>query len=160
MVAPSIVMFYRPFENFTELNCTVTWCSRLRPATGVHPTHCHDEFRGPRSDYVRQRGSICVILNATAFVGCGICACRILCCVIVYDSFVGCVIYVRWLCWFRHVSDGMVDFVVDKWCHDFCNTLCTARIINEERLELGPKMGILATMPKRSSKHGGYYWFI
>ncbi|GFY29126.1 hypothetical protein TNCV_4722541 [Trichonephila clavipes] len=31
------------------------WCSRLRPTTGVHLAHCHDEFRGPRSDYVRQR---------------------------------------------------------------------------------------------------------
>ncbi|GFX54647.1 uncharacterized protein TNCV_793331 [Trichonephila clavipes] len=30
------------------------WCSRLRPTTGVHLVHCHDEFRGPRSDYVRQ----------------------------------------------------------------------------------------------------------
>ncbi|GFT57878.1 uncharacterized protein TNCV_4865861 [Trichonephila clavipes] len=30
------------------------WCSRLRPKTGVHVAHYHDEFRGPRSDYVRQ----------------------------------------------------------------------------------------------------------
>ncbi|GFX99917.1 hypothetical protein TNCV_259541 [Trichonephila clavipes] len=29
-------------------------CSRLRSTTGVHLYHCHDEFRGPRSDYVRQ----------------------------------------------------------------------------------------------------------
>ncbi|GFX84095.1 hypothetical protein TNCV_4859031 [Trichonephila clavipes] len=25
------------------------WCSRLKPTTGVHLAHCHDEFRGPRS---------------------------------------------------------------------------------------------------------------
>ncbi|GFW67876.1 uncharacterized protein TNCV_3872061 [Trichonephila clavipes] len=28
------------------------WCSR--PTTGVPLTHCHDEFHGLRSDYVRQ----------------------------------------------------------------------------------------------------------
>ncbi|GFU75863.1 hypothetical protein TNCV_1653211 [Trichonephila clavipes] len=27
---------------------------RLRPTTGVRLAPCHDEFRGPRSDYVRQ----------------------------------------------------------------------------------------------------------
>ncbi|GFU29698.1 hypothetical protein TNCV_4745341 [Trichonephila clavipes] len=27
----------------------------LRPATSVLLAPCHDEFRGPRSDYVRQR---------------------------------------------------------------------------------------------------------
>ncbi|GFW08615.1 hypothetical protein TNCV_2776361 [Trichonephila clavipes] len=48
-------MFYRPFENFTELNLlSPVWCSGLRPTTGVHLTHCNDEFRGPRLDYVRQ----------------------------------------------------------------------------------------------------------
>ncbi|GFX42023.1 hypothetical protein TNCV_353301 [Trichonephila clavipes] len=26
----------------------------LRPTTGVHLDHCHDELRDPRSDYVRQ----------------------------------------------------------------------------------------------------------
>ncbi|GFU90053.1 hypothetical protein TNCV_2439401 [Trichonephila clavipes] len=31
------------------------WCSRPRPTTGVLLAPCHDEFRGPRSDYVRQR---------------------------------------------------------------------------------------------------------
>ncbi|PRD22082.1 UNVERIFIED_CONTAM: hypothetical protein NCL1_50068 [Trichonephila clavipes] len=36
------------------------WCSRLRPTTGVHLAPCYDEFRGPRSDYVRQ-----VALEAT-----------------------------------------------------------------------------------------------
>ncbi|GFX99581.1 uncharacterized protein TNCV_5026351 [Trichonephila clavipes] len=30
------------------------WCSRPRPTTGVLLAPCHDEFRGPRSDYVRQ----------------------------------------------------------------------------------------------------------
>ncbi|GFT13752.1 uncharacterized protein TNCV_3832041 [Trichonephila clavipes] len=31
------------------------WCSRPRPTTGVLLAPCHDEFRGPRSDYVRQK---------------------------------------------------------------------------------------------------------
>ncbi|GFX71682.1 hypothetical protein TNCV_4131281 [Trichonephila clavipes] len=30
------------------------WCARLRPTTGLHLAPCNDEFRGPRSDYVRQ----------------------------------------------------------------------------------------------------------
>ncbi|GFV36787.1 uncharacterized protein TNCV_197661 [Trichonephila clavipes] len=30
------------------------WCSRSKLTTGVLLAHCHDEFRGPRSDYVRQ----------------------------------------------------------------------------------------------------------
>ncbi|GFY18590.1 hypothetical protein TNCV_2398151 [Trichonephila clavipes] len=50
-MSPSIV----PLGNFAELNCTVlspVWCSR--PTTGVPLAPCHDEFRGPRSDYVRQ----------------------------------------------------------------------------------------------------------
>ncbi|GFV16416.1 hypothetical protein TNCV_1525621 [Trichonephila clavipes] len=29
-------------------------CSRPKPTTGVHLAPCHDEFRGPRSDCVRQ----------------------------------------------------------------------------------------------------------
>ncbi|GFV54716.1 uncharacterized protein TNCV_3844351 [Trichonephila clavipes] len=41
IVAPSFVMFFRPLSNFSELNRTL-----LAP--------CHNEFRGPRSDYVRQ----------------------------------------------------------------------------------------------------------
>ncbi|GFU73249.1 uncharacterized protein TNCV_493741 [Trichonephila clavipes] len=28
------------------------WCSRPRPTTGVLLAPCHDEFRGPQSDYV------------------------------------------------------------------------------------------------------------
>ncbi|GFW37031.1 uncharacterized protein TNCV_5019291 [Trichonephila clavipes] len=43
-------MFYRPFGNFTELNRTVT-CMVLKAKALAH---CQDEFRGPRSDYVRQ----------------------------------------------------------------------------------------------------------
>ncbi|GFU06216.1 uncharacterized protein TNCV_4765211 [Trichonephila clavipes] len=39
-------------ENFTVLS--PVWCQRLRSTTGVHLAHCHDEFRGSRSDYVRQ----------------------------------------------------------------------------------------------------------
>ncbi|GFX39525.1 hypothetical protein TNCV_2668871 [Trichonephila clavipes] len=27
---------------------------KAKPTTGVHLAHCHNEFRGPRSDYVRQ----------------------------------------------------------------------------------------------------------
>ncbi|GFY03394.1 uncharacterized protein TNCV_1173521 [Trichonephila clavipes] len=30
------------------------WCSRPSPKTGVLLARCHDEFREPRSDYVRQ----------------------------------------------------------------------------------------------------------
>ncbi|GFS61641.1 uncharacterized protein TNCV_4312931 [Trichonephila clavipes] len=30
------------------------WCSRPRPTTCVLLAPCHDEIRGPRSDYVRQ----------------------------------------------------------------------------------------------------------
>ncbi|GFV19114.1 uncharacterized protein TNCV_3223321 [Trichonephila clavipes] len=47
------VAIYRPFGNFTELNCTVTYMvakANDRRTT----TPCHDEFRGPPSDYVRQ----------------------------------------------------------------------------------------------------------
>ncbi|GFV15800.1 hypothetical protein TNCV_987831 [Trichonephila clavipes] len=40
--------------NFTELNCTVT-CMVLKANTaGILLVPCHDEFRGPRSDYARQ----------------------------------------------------------------------------------------------------------
>ncbi|GFX93065.1 hypothetical protein TNCV_140091 [Trichonephila clavipes] len=49
VVSPSIV----PSGNFLELNRTVTYIV-LRPTTGVLLTPCHDELRGPRSDYVRQ----------------------------------------------------------------------------------------------------------
>ncbi|GFX07767.1 uncharacterized protein TNCV_4160361 [Trichonephila clavipes] len=30
------------------------WCSRPKPTTSVLLDPCHDEFRGPHSDYVRQ----------------------------------------------------------------------------------------------------------
>ncbi|GFT29037.1 uncharacterized protein TNCV_3586871 [Trichonephila clavipes] len=49
------VAIYCSFGNFTELNRTVP-CMVLksRPTTGVLLAPCHDEFRGPRSDCVRQ----------------------------------------------------------------------------------------------------------
>ncbi|GFW81877.1 hypothetical protein TNCV_2885511 [Trichonephila clavipes] len=48
-------MFYRPFGNFTERNYTVT-CMVLKVKVNDRRTSspCHDEFRGPRSDSVRQ----------------------------------------------------------------------------------------------------------
>ncbi|GFU41448.1 uncharacterized protein TNCV_4585971 [Trichonephila clavipes] len=56
------VAIYRPFENFSELNRTVTcMVLKARPTTGVHPAPCHKEFLGPRSDYVKQ-----VALETTA----------------------------------------------------------------------------------------------
>ncbi|GFV74688.1 hypothetical protein TNCV_1178251 [Trichonephila clavipes] len=47
------VGIYRPFGNFTELIRTVT---RMALKTNDRRTYspCHDEFRGPRSDYDRQ----------------------------------------------------------------------------------------------------------
>ncbi|GFV22822.1 hypothetical protein TNCV_4962371 [Trichonephila clavipes] len=56
VVSPSIVKIYRPFGNFIELNRTVT-CMVLKAKANDRRTSiapCHDEFRGPRSDYVRQ----------------------------------------------------------------------------------------------------------
>ncbi|GFY10648.1 hypothetical protein TNCV_2194691 [Trichonephila clavipes] len=44
------VAIYHPFGDFTELNRTVT-CMVLK---GNDRRACHDEFGGPRSDYVRQ----------------------------------------------------------------------------------------------------------
>ncbi|GFX57637.1 hypothetical protein TNCV_2676231 [Trichonephila clavipes] len=49
IVSPSIV----PSGNFTELNRTVT-CMVLKANDRRTSCPCHDEFRGPRSDYVRQ----------------------------------------------------------------------------------------------------------
>ncbi|GFX27254.1 hypothetical protein TNCV_3340661 [Trichonephila clavipes] len=49
MVSPSIVLS----ENFAELNSTVT-CMVLKPNDRRTYSPCHDEFRWPRSDYVRQ----------------------------------------------------------------------------------------------------------
>ncbi|GFU75804.1 hypothetical protein TNCV_1652641 [Trichonephila clavipes] len=55
MVVPSIVMFYRPFGNFTELNRTVNCMVHKAKANDRRTSSpFHDEFRGPRSDYVRQ----------------------------------------------------------------------------------------------------------
>ncbi|GFY02880.1 hypothetical protein TNCV_3507601 [Trichonephila clavipes] len=53
MVTPSIVMFYRPFGNFTELNCAVT-CMVLKAKANDRRTSSSLPHRGPRSDYVRQ----------------------------------------------------------------------------------------------------------
>ncbi|GFX82632.1 hypothetical protein TNCV_1193071 [Trichonephila clavipes] len=46
---------FLPFGNFTELNRSA-FCMMLKAkaTTGVNLAPCHDEFRGPRSDYVRQ----------------------------------------------------------------------------------------------------------
>ncbi|GFY18615.1 hypothetical protein TNCV_2398401 [Trichonephila clavipes] len=49
VVSPSIV----PSGNFAELNRTVT-CMVLKVNDRRTSCPCHDEFLGPRSDYVRQ----------------------------------------------------------------------------------------------------------
>ncbi|GFV44121.1 hypothetical protein TNCV_3572421 [Trichonephila clavipes] len=49
VVSPSIV----PSGNFAELNRTVT-CMVLKANDRRTSCPCHDEFRGPRSAYVRQ----------------------------------------------------------------------------------------------------------
>ncbi|GFW64972.1 hypothetical protein TNCV_392381 [Trichonephila clavipes] len=49
VVSPSIV----PSGNFAELNRTVT-CMVLKANDRRTSCPCHDEFRVPRSDYVRQ----------------------------------------------------------------------------------------------------------
>ncbi|GFX26126.1 hypothetical protein TNCV_2274661 [Trichonephila clavipes] len=49
IVSPSIV----PSGNFAELNRTVT-CMVLKANDRRTSCPCHDVFRGPRSDYVRQ----------------------------------------------------------------------------------------------------------
>ncbi|GFW57695.1 hypothetical protein TNCV_2926141 [Trichonephila clavipes] len=49
VVSPSIV----PSGNFAELNRTVT-CMVLKANDRHTSCPCHDEFRRPRSDYVRQ----------------------------------------------------------------------------------------------------------
>ncbi|GFT02399.1 hypothetical protein TNCV_4625301 [Trichonephila clavipes] len=50
VVSPSIV----PSGNFAELNRTVT-CMVLKANDRRTSCPCHDEFRGPRFDYVRQK---------------------------------------------------------------------------------------------------------
>ncbi|GFV03453.1 hypothetical protein TNCV_5059941 [Trichonephila clavipes] len=52
VVSPSIV----PLGNFAELNHSVT-CMVLKAIDKRTSCPCHDEFRGPRSDYVRQVAS-------------------------------------------------------------------------------------------------------
>ncbi|GFT32460.1 hypothetical protein TNCV_4484581 [Trichonephila clavipes] len=51
-VSPSIV----PSGNFADLNRTVT-CMVLKANDRRTSYPCHDEFRGPRSDYVRHVAS-------------------------------------------------------------------------------------------------------
>ncbi|GFV52139.1 uncharacterized protein TNCV_5070601 [Trichonephila clavipes] len=46
------VAIYRPFGNFTDLNCTVT-CMGLKVNDRCTSSQCHDGFRGPRSDCVK-----------------------------------------------------------------------------------------------------------
>ncbi|GFU95504.1 hypothetical protein TNCV_2729581 [Trichonephila clavipes] len=48
------VTIYRPFGEFRRAKIVLSpvWCSR--PTTGIPLASCHDEFRGPRSDYIRQ----------------------------------------------------------------------------------------------------------
>ncbi|GFV92860.1 hypothetical protein TNCV_1347092 [Trichonephila clavipes] len=53
VVSPSIV----PSENFAELNRTVT-CMVLKANDRRTSCPCHDEFREPRSDYVRQDNTV------------------------------------------------------------------------------------------------------
>ncbi|GFS90231.1 hypothetical protein TNCV_508661 [Trichonephila clavipes] len=50
------VSIYRPFGEFRRANsyCHLYGAQGERPTTGVLLAPCHDEFRGPRSDYVRQ----------------------------------------------------------------------------------------------------------
>ncbi|GFW69041.1 uncharacterized protein TNCV_2919391 [Trichonephila clavipes] len=49
------VAIYHPSGNFAELIRTVTcMVPKPRPMTGVLLAPCHNEFRGPRSDYLRQ----------------------------------------------------------------------------------------------------------
>ncbi|GFW83628.1 hypothetical protein TNCV_2204771 [Trichonephila clavipes] len=45
------VAIYHPCGNFAELNRTVT-CMVLKAYDRRTSSPCHDEFRGPRSDYV------------------------------------------------------------------------------------------------------------
>ncbi|GFY36819.1 uncharacterized protein TNCV_2567811 [Trichonephila clavipes] len=48
------VVIYRPFGKFHRAILSSLSCSRSRPATCILLVPCHNEFRGPRSDYVRQ----------------------------------------------------------------------------------------------------------
>ncbi|GFT40365.1 hypothetical protein TNCV_3115451 [Trichonephila clavipes] len=57
-VEKSDVTIYRPFGEFCRAKIVLSpvWCSR--PMTGVPLATCHDEFRGPRSDYIRQADQV------------------------------------------------------------------------------------------------------
>ncbi|GFU98452.1 hypothetical protein TNCV_3652831 [Trichonephila clavipes] len=65
VVSPSIV----PSGNFAELNRTVT-CMVLKANDKRTSCPCHDEFHGPRSDYVRQVASENSNNNKTTFPCC------------------------------------------------------------------------------------------
>ncbi|GFV45113.1 RNase H domain-containing protein [Trichonephila clavipes] len=62
VVSPSIV----PLGNFAELNRTVT---RMVLKTNDRRTPCHDEFCGPRSDYVRQVALETTTTNTLTILG-------------------------------------------------------------------------------------------
>ncbi|GFV22679.1 hypothetical protein TNCV_2078691 [Trichonephila clavipes] len=60
--------FIVPSGNFAELFRTVTcMVLKARPTAGVLLAPCHDEFRGSRSDYVRQ-----MALGTTTTTGLGL----------------------------------------------------------------------------------------
>ncbi|GFX24080.1 uncharacterized protein TNCV_2435731 [Trichonephila clavipes] len=68
------VAIYRPFgEVSLSLNRTVT-CMVLKANDRRTSCPCHDEFRGPRSDYVRQVAlattTTTTTINITNFIGC------------------------------------------------------------------------------------------
>ncbi|GFS95329.1 uncharacterized protein TNCV_2631311 [Trichonephila clavipes] len=64
------VAIYRPFgEVSLSLNRTVT-CMVLKANDRRTSCPCHDEFLGPRSDYVRQVALATTTNNITNFIGC------------------------------------------------------------------------------------------
>ncbi|GFU32450.1 hypothetical protein TNCV_3720751 [Trichonephila clavipes] len=52
------VAIYRPFGEFRRANSYCSPVRWVRPTTGVLLVPCNEEFRGPRSDYVRQKMEI------------------------------------------------------------------------------------------------------
>ncbi|GFV58570.1 hypothetical protein TNCV_2897471 [Trichonephila clavipes] len=59
-----VVIYRNDLSSLREFLRAKSYChlyGAVRPTTGVHLAPCHDEFRGPRSDYVRQ-----VALETTA----------------------------------------------------------------------------------------------
>ncbi|GFW61580.1 hypothetical protein TNCV_348281 [Trichonephila clavipes] len=63
VVLPSIVLS----GNFAELNRTVT-CMVLKANNRRTSCPCHDEFRGPRSDYVRQKHPLLLFTKSEDYV--------------------------------------------------------------------------------------------